>query len=265
MVVRIAIGFWADVHRRADELRYGVEQAVLGICGDVVCTHDVEVVIDDHTGLGTQPVADPAKADLFDLSHAGCHCNGGFSESGKFRVDGVHEASINAHSGGPEDKQDRDSDGKANDGVGLRESGQDAECAGDNSEGSEPVRSRVQTVGNKGRRADLPADADPVDGDQFVAAESDEAGGTDDPRIANWLGVEKPVHGLVARDNCRCCDHGHDEDACEVFGTAVAIGISPAWPSSAKPECNPERDRSQRVGEIVDGVNSSATDPVTAR
>jgi hypothetical protein len=110
-------------------------------------------------------VADPAKADLFDLSHAGCVCNGGFSESGKFRVDGVHEASINVHSGGPEDKQDRDSDGKANDRVGLRESGQDAKCAGDDSEGSEPVCSRVQTVGNKSRRADLPADADPVDGD----------------------------------------------------------------------------------------------------
>jgi hypothetical protein len=48
-----AIGFRANVHRRANELRYGVEQAVLGICGDVVCSDDVEVVIDDHTGLGT--------------------------------------------------------------------------------------------------------------------------------------------------------------------------------------------------------------------
>jgi hypothetical protein len=67
--------------------------------------HDVEVVTDDHTGLGTQPVADPAKADLFDLSHAECQCNGGFSESGEFRVDGVNEASINAHSGGPEDSR----------------------------------------------------------------------------------------------------------------------------------------------------------------
>jgi hypothetical protein len=131
-------------------------------------------------------VTDPAKADLFDLSYAGCVCNGGFSESGKFRIDGVHEASINVHSGGPEDKQDRDSDGKANDRVGLRESCQDAKCPGDDSEGSEPVCSRVQTVGNKSRRADLPADADPVDGDQFVADESDEAGGSDDPRIADW-------------------------------------------------------------------------------
>ena len=46
-------------------------------------------------------------------------------------------------------------------------------------QGGESVGAGVESVGDEGRRADPAADADAVDGDEFVADEADESGGGD--------------------------------------------------------------------------------------
>ena len=111
----------------------------------------------------------------------------------------------------------------------------------------------MEAVGHEGGRADLRPDADPVDGDQFVAGETDDPGDDDPAHVPDVLGMHEAVHGLPAGHRGGQGDHGHDEDAGQVLGPAVAVGVAPVG------RRRPTRRRGQGhggegVGEVVDGV-----------
>ncbi len=112
----------------------------------------------------------------------------------------------------------------------------------------------MQAVGDKGRRTDRPADPDPVDRDQLVAGEPDDAGSDHDTDVVDLLRVEQPPYGLDAGHHCGHRDHDDDEHPGEVLRAAVAVGVAARGRPSAEYEGDPQRDGGQGVGEVVDGV-----------
>jgi hypothetical protein len=112
----------------------------------------------------------------------------------------------------------------------------------------------VEAVGDEGGGADATADPDAVRGDELVASEPDGASGRDPPGPVDGLGVDEPVDGLPRGDAGRQGDHGHDEDAGQVLGAAVAVRVTPVGGPAPEPERDAERHRGEGVGEVVDGV-----------
>ena len=99
-----------------------------------------------------------------------------------------------------------------------------------------------------------PADPDAVDGHGLVAGEADQAGDQHPPEVVQRLRVEQPVDRLPGGNDRRQRDDGDDEQPGQVFGAAVAVGVAPGGRPAAEHERDPERDRGQGVGEVVDGV-----------
>ena len=76
----------------------------------------------------------------------------------------------------------------------------------------------------------------------------------DEPEVVQALRVEQPVDGFP-----RCDDGGEgndddDEQAGEVFGSAEAVGVAAGRDPAAEDERDPEWDRGEGVGEVVDRV-----------
>ena len=58
----------------------------------------------------------------------------------------------------------------------------------------------MQAVGHQGGRADLAADPDAVDRDEFVADEADEPGGGDPTEVVDRDGVDQAAHRFDGGD-----------------------------------------------------------------
>ena len=142
----------------------------------------------------------------------------------------------------------------ADEGVGEREPGEYAEGAEDDGQRGEAVGAGVQAVGDERRGADASSDADAVERDELVAGEPDQSCGDEDADVGDGFGVEEAADRLVSGDDGRQRDHGDDEDSGQVFGSSVAVGVAPRCRSTAEGEGDPQRERGQRVGEVVDGV-----------
>ena len=84
---------------------------------------------------------------------------------------------------GAQHRQDRDGDEQADDRVGQREAQRDAAGAEQHGQRGESVGAGVQAVGDQRGRADLAADADAVERDEFVADEADEPGRGDPAEV----------------------------------------------------------------------------------
>ena len=154
-----------------------------------------------------------------------------------------------------QDEQDGDGDEQTDDRVGEREPGQHAERPADDRQRGEPVGAGVQPVGDERRRADRASDPDAVDRDELVAREADDPGRDDDPRVAS------SARGRAAAGSTRSRRRpptaaiiSDDEDAGEVLGAAVAVGVAAVRRPPAEDERDPQRDRGQGVGEVVDRV-----------
>jgi len=71
-------------------------------------------------------------------------------------------------------------------------------------------------------RADLPADPDPIPGDELVAGEADDPCRGHGPQVRYLLAVEQPGDRLVRGQPAGQGDHGDDEEAGEVLGPVIA-------------------------------------------
>ena len=131
---------------------------------------------------------------------------------------------------------------------------QHAEGAEDDGQRGEAVGAGVQAVGDERGGADASADADAVERDELVAGEPDQACGDEDADVGDGLGVEQAADRLVSGDEGRQRDHRDDEDSGQVFGSSVAVGVAAGCCATAEGEGDPQRERGQRVGEVVDGV-----------
>ena len=65
----------------------------------------------------------------------------------------------------------------------------------------------------------------------------------------------------IAGDRRGQGDHRDDEQPGEVFGAAEAVGVAAGGGAPAQRERDPQRDRGQRVGEVVDGVGQQRDRP----
>ena len=107
-----------------------------------------------------------------------------------------------------EHDQDRHGDEQADDGVGEREPGEHADGAERHGQRGEPVGAGVQAVGDQRGGPDRAADPDPVDGDELVAGEADDAGGEDDPaEVGDRLRVDQAADRLLAGHDGGQGDH----------------------------------------------------------
>ena len=127
----------------------------------------------------------------------------GFGGVDELGVDAVHEAAEHVADGGAQHGQDGDRDEQPDDGVGEREAKRDTASTEQHGQRGEAVGAGVQAVGDQGGRADLAADADAVDRDEFVADEPDEPGRGDPADVLDRDGVDEPAHRLDARRSPR--------------------------------------------------------------
>ena len=67
-------------------------------------------------------------------------------------------------------------------------------------------------------------------------------------------GVDQAAHRLDRGDRRRQGDHRDHEQPGQVFGAAESVGVAAGGGLGAQGERDPQRDRGQRVGEVVDGV-----------
>ena len=75
-------------------------------------------------------------------------------------------------------------------------------------------------------------------------------------------GVDEAADRLVSGDDGRQRDHGDDEDAGQVFGAAVAVGVAPGGRSTAEDEGDPQRQAVRASEKLWMVSASSATEPV---
>ena len=83
---------------------------------------------------------------------------------------------------------------------------------------------------------------------------SHDAGQADQPEIADGSGVEQPLQRLPGDQQRAQRDHHHHEEAREVLGPAISIGVPAIGCPSPDDEGDPQRHRCQGVAEVVDGV-----------
>ena len=170
---------------------HGVGEGVFGVVRDAVGIGEAGGGVDVEFGVGVQPVSDPAHLHAAHPGDAGFGGQRGFGGVDEFGVDAVHEAAEHVAHGGAQDGEDGDGDEQPDDGVGQREAQRDAAGAEEHGQRGESVGAGVQSVGDQGGRADLAADADAVDGDEFVADESDQPGGGDPAEVLDRDGVDQ--------------------------------------------------------------------------
>ncbi len=119
----------------------------------------------------------------------------------------------------------------------------------------------MQAVGNQGGRPDLAADPDAIERHQFVAEEPDDTGGGHPAEIVDRSRVNQPAHGLVAGQQSGEGDHDEYEQTGEVLGPTQPVGVALAGRSTAQDERDPQRDRGERIGEVVDRVGGQGDRP----
>ena len=66
--------------------------------------------------------------------------------------------------------------------------------------------------------------------------------------------LEQSLERLPADEHRAERDHGHHEEAGQVLGPTVAIGVATVGGAAADDEGDPERHRGQGIAEVVDGV-----------
>ena len=74
-------------------------------------------------------------------------------------------------------------------------------------------------------------------------------------------GVDEAADRFDAGDDGGQGDHRDHEQSGEVFGAAESVGVAAGGGLGAQRERDPQRDRGQRVGEVVDGVGQQRDGP----
>ena len=205
-----------------------------------------------HSDFGLQAVPGPAQSGrgIVD-SVVSQRCCERVSEGW---IDAVHQPAANVFYGSPEENGDRGGDEQPDDRVSEGQPEPDAEHAGDDGQGSEPVGAGVDAVRDQRGRADLPPDMDSVNRYELVPGKADKPCGQDPAQILYWLGLEETSERFDRCDHGRECNHRDDEEPGEVLRAAEPIRVGFGRRSAAKYECDPERHGRQGVREVMNGV-----------
>ncbi len=96
-------------------------------------------------------------------------------------------------------------------------------------------------------RVDLAANTDAVDGDELVADEADHACSGNEAEVLDVLGIGQTPDGLPPGEDSRKSDHQDDEQAGEILGAPVSVGVGPRGQASSEDERDPQRYGRERV------------------
>jgi hypothetical protein len=140
--------------------------------------------------------------------------------------------------------------------IGVREaeSGRHAGRAYDDGKAGDAVDACVVAVDLERRRAGSAPGADAVDRHPLVADEPDQAGQRRREQVRGRLRVDEPVDRLVRGKASGEQDDRDDGHAGEVLRPPVAIGHAPRRGPAAEHESGGERDRRQRIADVVNAV-----------
>jgi len=150
--------------------------------------------------------------------------------------------------------EDRHGDQEADDRVCEPPPERNTSGAEEHGQAGEPVGARMQAVGNEGRAADPPADPDPIPRDDLVADEPDDGGARDGPQVGDGAGVDEPVDRFVGCQPAGERDHRDHEQATQILGPSVAVGVARSGRTAREPERDQQRHGSERVGDVVQGI-----------
>ncbi|KAH2817144.1 hypothetical protein KXV85_004017, partial [Aspergillus fumigatus] len=184
-------------------------------------------------------MSQPACLDVKDLADAFDVLGSVSDFVGDLGVDAVEHPDEHRLGRLPDDAEDGDGDKKSDDRVRQRKSQPHADRTHDNSETCEAISARVITVGDERRAVDLPSDPDPEDRDGFVPEKSDYASGHHPGNKIDALGMDKTVHGFVAREDGTEQDDRHDGHPGQVFGASETIREGFARLAARQHERNP--------------------------
>lgn len=215
----------------------------------------------DQGGGSLEAVSDPAELNFGNRKDARGVFEGVAGSVDQFRLDAVHQTASDALDRAPQQHDDRGGDDDADDRVRKREPDHHPDRPEDHREGSEPVQASMNAVRNEGRGADLLADSDSVDRDEFVAGEADQARQRHEPEVVQGLRVEQPVDGFHSSHDGGEGDDGDDEQSGEIFGAPEPVGIAAGRDAAAEDERDPQRDSSQGIGKVVDRVRQECDGP----
>ncbi len=123
-----------DVDGGAGELGHVAAEAVLGLVGDAVRGHEVQVRAYPDAGLDPDPVTRPSQPDRVHREHSGGGGERGLGGVDELGIDGVHQAPVDVARRATQHDEDRDGDEQPDDGIGQREPGEHAEGTDDNGE-----------------------------------------------------------------------------------------------------------------------------------
>jgi len=191
--LRLRVG----VHERRAQARQRMQQAVLGVDSDPVGLDRAGTGVDDDLAFSAQPVPDPPQPDLAHAEHPRRAAQGLFHLVNQGRVDGIHQPAVDLPDGLAQHREDGHRDHQADHRVGPGPAHRHATHAQQHRQRRKPVGAGVQPISDQRGRADLPADPDPVPGDQFVAGETDDRGGRHRDQVGHRPRMHQPGHRLV--------------------------------------------------------------------
>ena len=201
-MVRIASGVATrvDVDGRVGETRNMMAKLMVDRFCDVVGVRNRKIAIDRDVELRTQFVANPADANVLDRLDPGNPGGLLLRSANQGGINRIHEAPIDVASRVPEDEQDGDGDGEADDRIGQLPAHENTECADDDCQRREAIGARVEPVGDERGGTDLATDTDAVDGDEFVSRESNQASSSDPSDVAHRMWMHQAIDGYPRGD-----------------------------------------------------------------
>src|SRR5262245_23152297 len=102
---------------------------------------------------------------------------------------------------------------------------------------------------------DLSADFDAERSYGLVAKKSDQPGCGKPTQMQHGTGMEEPANSLIPSHQGTEQDDQNDSESGKVPNPAVAIGETWRRLASSEDEGDPERYRSARIGDVVDGIS----------
>jgi hypothetical protein len=253
---RVVIGVVqrVGVHQRGREPGYRVDQRVFGLDRDVVGLDERAVRIDTDLALGPERVADPAQPHLADVKYAGSGAQDRLDLLGQGRVHAVHEPAADLTGRLPSHRQDRHRDEQAHDRVGPGPADRHPARSGEHRQRGVPVGAGVQAVGDQRGGADPAPGPDAVAGHHLVAGEPERGRDRDRDQVGHRVRVQQPADRDERRRGGGQHDHPDDDDAGQVLGPAVTIGVPPGGTPPPEQERDAERHRGQGVGRVMQCV-----------
>src|SRR5215207_496491 len=231
-----------------------VQELVVDLPRYVVSFGDRQLRVNRDVDLGAQPVAYPPRPYFRNALYAPNVARRVSNLLDHLRVHPIRQVGEYGLAGLPDDHQDRHRDKEPHDGIRERVAEPHADGAQVDGQAGPAVGPRVVAVGDEDGAADLPANPDAEYGHRLVADEPDHRGCRDGTDKFDGPRVDKPVYGLVARDNGAEQDDEHDYHASQILHPPVTERESAARPQAGKSERDPKRHGCSRVAEVVDSV-----------